>query len=425
MSRPKLSRRAGVRIVSYGCAALVALSLFSAVSWSHLRVYRRQTKVDADRAFEETVGALDELSRSMEKSLYAADGGMCAKVCAEVYADALRAGTAMSALPFSTVEMEELKRFVGLAGDYAYTLCREAAEEGFTQEQRETLSGLSAIASELSESLRGMRSELSDGALRMDSREAQVANVLDETPGCLSERLGGYARDFTGAEPIVYHGRYSAREETPHGKVEEAEARRQAAALLGCEPGELSPAASYADGGTLLFSYEGKTVSVGEAGVESLRDSRLVCESRISEEQARAAAEEALRALGHADLKLEESRRRGDLLDLQYSASEGGASGLDRTIGVSVALDDGSIAALSLEKAQAAGAESDWPLSEDEARAMLPDGLRLQKLRRVTIAGADGRSIACYELNCLNGEEKRVRLYVNAESGKQEEILVG
>lgn len=425
MFKRRLSRRAAVRLISYGCAALVALSLFSAVSAAHLGAYRRQTRADAGRAFEESVEALSDLSRSMEKSLYAADGGMSAKVCAEVYADALRAGTALAALPFSTVEMEELKRFVSLAGDYAYTLCREAAEEGFSEEQRETFAGMAPVAAELAESLRGIRSDLSDGVLTMDSRERQIANVLDEVPVYLSERLVSYAGDFQGVETPVYHGQYTAREETRREAVDEAAARQQAAAVLGCEPEEPALAASYADGGALLFTLGSRSVSVSAAGVESLRDSRLVSESRLDEGAARAAAEEALRALGYGDLKLEELDRRGNLLDLRFSAAENGAAGLDRTIGVTVALDDGSLAGLSLEGTRGEGAQSEWPVSEEEARSLLPAGLELQNLRRVTLAGADGRSIACYELLCLNAEGKQVRLYVNAESGRQEEIRIG
>ena len=88
MFKRKPSRRTLVRIVSFSASVLVALSLFSAVCWGHLQIYRRQTAVDADRAFEETVGALNDLSASLEKSRYAGDGPMCAKVCAEIYADA-------------------------------------------------------------------------------------------------------------------------------------------------------------------------------------------------------------------------------------------------------------------------------------------------------------------------------------------------
>lgn len=425
MFKRRMSRRAAVRAVSYTAAALAALSLFSAVSYGHLLVYRRQTKIDADRAFEETVRALEDLSESLEKSLYAADGGMCARVCADVYADAGRAGTAMSALPFSTVEMERLKRFVGVTGDYAYTLCREAAEQGFTDEQRDALSRLSGTASALADSLLGMRGELSDGALRMDSREAQVANVLDETPAFLSGELGGYAQSFPEPEALSYHGQYTARETPAREAVDEQQAREAAAALLGCRPEEPEAVGSCEDGGSLLLTLGSKTVVVTAEGVESLRDSRLVSESRIGEEEAEAAAEEALRALGYEGLRIEESGRRGDVMDFRCSAEADGVAGLDRMIGVSVAMDDGSVYALDLGAAAGEAAESGWPFGEEEARSRVPEGLELRQLRRVTLAGADGCGIACWELLCTDGQDRQVRLYLNADTGKQEEIRIG
>ncbi len=425
MSKRKLSRRALVRILSFSAAALVALSLFSAVCWGHLQAFRRQTAVDADRAFEETVGALNDLSESLEKGRYAGDGPMCAKVCAEIYADAGRAGTALSALPFSTVEMEELKRFISLSGDYAYTLCREAAEQGLSEEQRGNLVALSDTASELAESLRGMHGDLRDGVLTMDSREKQVANIIDEAPSFLSARLGDYARDFPAAQELSYHGKYSAHEEEQTQPADEVQAREQAAALLGCEPGDLEIAARFEDQGRLLLAKDGKTVTVTANGVESLRDSRLVSESRISDGEAKAAAEEALRALGYEGLRWEESVRRGNVLELRGSAETEGVTGLDHEIGASVALDDGSIVALDLSAAGGEAGTEDWPLSEEEAKAMVPAALHLRRVRRVTIAGADGQSIACYELDCLDDSGKRVRVYVNAQSGKQEEISIG
>ena len=421
----RISRRALVRIVSYAAAALLALSLFSALSWGHLLAYRRQTAVDADRAFEETVGALQDLSLSLDKSRYAGDGAMCARVCAEIYADAGRAGTALAALPFSTVEMEELKRFISLSGDYAYTLCREAAEQGFTDEQRGTMARLSDTASALAEELDAMRGELRDGKLTMDSREARVANILDEVPSYLSERLGAYAKDFPAAEALSYHGQYSAREERQAEPVDEEKAREQAATLLGCEPEDIELAASYEDEGKLLLSLEGTTVSVTARGVESLRNARLVEESLIGEKEAVAAAEKALAALSYTGLRWEEKTRRGNVLDLRGSAETDGAAGLDREIALSVALDDGSLLALDLSAMQGEAAESDWPLGEAEAKALLPAGLTLRSARRVTVAGADGRSIPCWELDCLDENARRVRVWLNAESGRQEEIIIG
>lgn len=422
MSKRRSSRRTRVRLVSYTAAALLALGLFSAVSWGHLTAYRRQTRVDADRAFAETVDAVEDLGRSLEKSLYATDGPMAARICAEIYADAGRAGTALSALPFSTVEMEKLKSFLNRAGDYAYTLCREAAEQGFDEEQRLTMAELSEKASALADSLRGLRSDLADAALRMDTREAPVANILPEQPELLSGALGCCEAEFPALRPLRYAGQYSEREPPEVEPVDETQARRQAAALLECEPEELELAGQSEDGGRLLLCLDSRCVSVTAAGVETLRDTRLISESALSEAQAAAAAEETLEKLGYQNLKKEESERRGGALYLSYSAEQGGAAGLDRMIRVGVALDNGSLCALDLSAAAGEAGPDEWPYAALRADDLVPAGLTLQHVRPVTVAGADGGSIACYELSCLSGDDRCVRLYLNAETGRQERI---
>ncbi len=425
MFKHRISRRARVRIVSFSGAALLALSLFSAVCWGHLRIYRRQTAVDADRAFEETVNALNDLSASLQKSRYAGDGAMAAKVCAEIYADAGRAGTALAALPFSTVEMERFKHFISLSGDYAYTLCREAAEQGFSDEQRGNMVGLSERASEIARELEAMRGELRDGALTMDSREARIANIPEEEPAYLSARMGDWAAAFPEPQPLEYHGQYSAQEEEAAEPVDEEEARRIAATLLDCEPEEAELAAKTEDGGRLMLSFGTRTVTVTAAGLEQMRDSRLISESSLSHREARAAAEEALRGLGIEGLRWEKSEREGNCLRLFGSAENDGAAGLDREIAVEVALDDGAICSLDLSRTGGETAESGWALSEWKAMDLTPPGLLLQRTRKVTLAGADGRSIACWELRCLDERGGTVRVYLNADSGRQEEILIG
>ncbi len=425
MFKHKLTRRGAVRLLSFGTAALIALSLFSAVCWGHLTLYRRQTAVDADRAFEETVGALNDLSEALEKSRYAMDGPMCARVCAEIYADAGRAGTALSALPFSTVEMEQLKRFISLSGDYAYTLCREAAERGFLEDERANMLTLSATASELAGNLSEMHAQLRDGALTMDSREAQVANIVDSMPDYLSERLGAYAGDFPETQALRYRGQYTAREPERSDPTDEAQAREQAAALLACAPEALSMAGREENGARLLFTEGSRTVTVTAAGVETLRDGRIVSERNLDEQAAKKAAEEALRALGYEGLRWESSETEGNVLRLTGSAETDGVTGLDREITLSVALDDGSLCALDLSRAAGESAQSEWLYDEALAREAVPPGLHLRRVRRVTVAGPDGTSLACYELQCLDDEAKRVSIFLNADTGKQEEISIG
>lgn len=419
-----MSRKARILIASYTGAALVALSIFSAVCYGHLRIYRRQTGYDAARAFEETVGGIDRLSRSLEKSLYAADGGMCGKVCAEICADARTAETAMSALPFSTVELEQIRGFLGLVGDYAYTLCREAAERGFTDEQRRDLAAMSDTASELAVAVRRMQTGVNEGRLTMDSREAQIANVgVDEELRWLSAELVDCEANFTPLEAPRYDGRYTAveaREETP---PDEQTARTLAASALSAAPEELETAADYADASRLCYRSGTRTVCVSAAGLETLTDSRLVSEARLSEDEGRAAAEAFLAQQGCEGLRLEDSRQSGALLSLRYASAAGEVANLDKTVTVTVALDDGSIYAYDACALSTEAAAEGWD-GEATPEEWVPAGLTLEDARKVTLQSAGGQSLPCWELSCRGAEEREVTLYINALTGKQQEIVV-
>lgn len=411
-------------IAIYAIAGAAVLGLFALVCYDRLQVYRRQTGYDASRAFEETVGAIDRLSRSLEKSLYAADGGMCARVCAEAYADARTAETALAALPFSTVEHERVKSYLGLVEDYAYTLCREAAEQGFTDEQRQTLSTLSRRASELAGRVRQMQGDVNDGLLEMDTREVQLANVGLEDRRLLSAEMGDYEAGFVAMEPPRYDGRYTARDETSEAPVDEHSTREAAAGLLGCEPDALELTAEYADGAQRCYTLGTVSVCAGAQGVETLSDSRLVSESTMDEAAGEAAARRVLQSLGCGEMEKTDSRRSGALLELSYACTEGEVTCLDRTVKLTIALDDGSLYALDL-RAYGQEQEREWPISADQAQALLPAGLKLREVRQVTLASPGGESVACYELACTGEQDRPVRLYIRADTGRQQEIRIG
>ena len=420
-----MSRKARILIASYGGAALIALSLFSAVCYGHLRVYRRQAGYDAARAFEETVGGIDRLTRSLEKSRYAADGGMCGKVCAEICADARMAETAMSALPFSTVELEQIRTFLGLTGDYAYTLCREAAERGFTEEQRQNLAAMSETAAALAADVREMQRGVDERRLTMDTREAQTVNVgVEEELKLLSGALTDCEALFTPLDPIRYDGRYTAVEEREETPPDEGEARRLAAAALGVGEDELESAADYADASRLCYRSGTRTVCVSAEGLETLTDGRLVSGASVSEEDGRAAAETFLAQQGCKGLRLSDSRLSGALLSLRYESEAGEIANLDRTVSVTVALDDGSIYAYDARALSTEAAAEGWD-GEAAPEEWVPEGLTLESARKVTLRSPGGRSLPCWELGCTDRDDGRVTLYINALTGKQQEIVIG
>ena len=415
-----------VRIVRiYAIAAALALALYAYTESVYLTRWRQTAAYTSSLAFEETVRAVDSLSRSLEKSLYAADGAMCARVCSEAYAASRAAGSAMAALPFSTQELENLSAFLNRTGDYARTLCGESAEAGLRPEQREALGELSMRADEFVEVLLALREDLNGGHVHLDSREKRLRNVGAEPGESLAARLLDYEASFAAPAELHYDGLYGKEERPGTGYLTEEEMREAAAAFLGVSGEELEPVYSY-EGleGRRCFRCGDSFLCVSRSGVDSLSQTRLVSEAVLSAEEAQAEAETFLRRAGYTELNLVGQRDGGTVLSLDYARTEDGALWLDNLLRVAVALDDGSIYSFNADAWQPGESGVRWTLSEEEAAAALPDDFAWDAARRVILTSEGGRNSACYEFSGPGRDDGRVRLYVNAVDGKQERITI-
>ena len=163
-----MRRKAKILLISYLSVLFVTLALYAWAGQRGLSWYRRTANESASLAYEETVRSVETLAAVLGQSPYATDSDMCDRICCEAYACAAAAESAMSTLPFSTWELEQLSAFLNTAGDYAHSLCGQG--EPFTARQRRELRELADSAAEFSETLLTLREELQNRDLRMDSR---------------------------------------------------------------------------------------------------------------------------------------------------------------------------------------------------------------------------------------------------------------
>lgn len=133
MSKKKLV----IVISTYACVLVAVLGVMSYLRGRSLRDYRLAARYSAQEALEETVTAAEHMSLTLQKTPYATDGGMSAKLCSQVYADALAAEAAMSTLPFSTQELEEISAYLNQVGDYAYPVRHGGRDRLYTGTARQ------------------------------------------------------------------------------------------------------------------------------------------------------------------------------------------------------------------------------------------------------------------------------------------------
>ena len=419
-----MKRKTRILLTTYIVAALAALSTLGWARNADLADYSQAARYSANRAFEETVQAVSGLSDTLAKSVYATGGSMCTRLCSQAYAQAEAAESALSVLPFSTQELEQISAFLNVAGDYTYSLCGPALEQGFDGETVENLTAMAETASSLVDSLRELQSHLHEGSVLPDSRPLRLQNIQPEDmPDKLSTRLLQYEEDFTPLAALHYDGRYGCEETEKAGYLTEEEMRAQAAAFLGVKPEELRQEYSYqGKNGQRCYRAGDSFLCVSRSGVESMTQIRLVSESLLTPEQAQTAAEDFLEKQGYQNLELLSSETRGAVQELRYAKTEDGAVCLDNTVSLAVALDDGSLYSFDACQYCADPSAVQWTVDRDAAAQALPASLRAQGCRAVIRKSPGKQDLACWEFDCLDDEERSVKVYVDAATGQQCQI---
>ena len=411
-------------LVVYTAAALVALSGYAFAASRQLDRLRLTAGYESARAFEEAVSAAEDLSASFKKLAYATDEALGKSLCAEGYAAALSAETALSILPFETQELEKLQGFLGRAGDYVGSLCA-LTDTRLPNEHREHLRAFGEAAANVADQLVTLQAKLHEGSVEMDTREKRLLNIGGGEEPKLSALLLGYEDGFEAPAEFAYEGRYSPAQAEAGGTLTQTQALEIAAKAAQVEPRELREEFDYeGPEGRRCYSAGGLLIGVSSRGLEFMGRSRLVSEAKLSLAEARVSAEAFLERMGYGDLAFYEQSTNGYVAAFRCAPTQDGVMRPDDALSISIALDDGSVYAFDATRYSARTVELDWETDEEEARATLPEGVEAVSARRLILKSPGGTYLPCWELSCED-ENGGARVYVDARTGRQCRVELG
>ena len=439
-------RRVRVLAASFTAAAFAVSVGFGVQGYARAEDYRRQLDNGYRQAFTELTTAAGELDAALEKVTYATTPSLFASLCAQAYAKALAAQTALGELPYGNVELEQTAAFFAKAGDYAMAMARGAGAEGVcTDENRETLRGLAAAAGELSATLQELQLQLDGGALHPEdvaAVEARLAAAAEDG----GQITGGSAfqtveADFPQVPTLIYDGPFSEHlsSRTPQmleglPQVTEEEARRAAAAFAGLRAEVFTPTSdgagnlpawgfsALADGGELY-------VEITKQGGQVLQmlSSRPVGEAALSRKEGVEQAAAFLDAHGYQDMAPSYFLEGDGILTVHFAPVLDGVYCYPDLVKVGVALDNGDVVSFEAHgylMNHGAREPAAPAVSADEAAERVDSSLTVLSRQLALIPTGGEYEVLCHEFKCQNADGGHVLVYVNAATGQQERILL-
>ena len=428
-------------IIAFLSVALIITGLFawkeSADGMGHLRAGESY----GSAAMGELASSLGAMDEALMASRYATNAPLFSQLCAKAAANAAGAVSALSAMPYSTQELEKLSGYLNSAGDWALYLSREGAEGRLPDEEtRKQLGQISDAVSDIAQSVMQLGTQYSDGALVLDSYAACADDGETNTVGCELRRIDLELDEFPELE---YDGKYSASALSVSARslegaenVTESKAKAIAADFLGVPQSELESIGRAAcDLPCWSFSYEGETgdfrmISVSEQGgqVLSVTGSRRVRAAELGMDEAREIAQDFLERAGVDVTEPVSETEDGGLAAFVFAGSADGVMYPADAVSVSIALDSGEVCAYDATEYILNHTERDLgepAITAEQAAAALPGSLTALSSKLTAAVTEGGSERLCYVFACEAEDETPVTVYIDAKTGVQTKIETG
>jgi germination protein YpeB len=435
-----------ILITSYILAGFTAMGGLALSYYAQAAELRLQMENTYRHAFSELVSGVGELDTALQKSQYATSPELLSAVCTEVYGKALSAEYALSELPFATYEFENTSGFLTKVGDFAFMLSKKAGSgETVNDETYQNLTKLSETATVLSTNLNELMGEVDKTGVsigRMQAVTQEAAKIGDmATGGILKDNFSVMEGEFPETPTLIYDGPFSShigdlKPKLLEGKneVSQEEAMKIASSFMSIGKNVLKPDGERGGNMPVYIFYgntDGGTVSIEvtkQGGIVSAAfNSRVVRNSVIEAKDAVKIAGRFLQKAGYKDMKQSYEINDGNILVVNYAYTKDGVICYPDLVKVSVALDNGKIVGFESQGYVMNHTERTIPqtvVEENTAKEKVSPHLKVLSHNMAIIPTGGKNEVFCHEFICENNSGNHYIVYVNAESGKQEKILI-
>lgn len=421
-----------------GLALCIAAVAAAYGAWQTHRAEKLELQLQHSylRAVQDASDSVTALSIALQKGVYAGTPGQLSQLSARLWRDAGAAKSALATLPAQPLELEKTYHFLSQVGDYAHLLSRKAAAgEEISPEERETFASLRSYAQGFSQQLAQLESSLAGGSLSVEA----LLSPNQENPAPAEEPTGLRALE-AGLESyagLLYDGPFSDHmgNRSPQGTaglatVPREAARQVAAKISGRLPGQLQQGCDENSQLPLFcFEAEGMSAAVSKRGGLPVwySDSRPVGSPLLTEEECITMAATYLQKIGYPSMAENDYETMGGVMTINFAYRMGEITCYTDLIKVGVAMDSGQIVLLDARGYlfHHADREPMAPtLSLEEAQTVLSPALSPQRGRLALIPTPGQYERLCYEFLCQGYDGQQVLVYVNADTGAEEQILL-
>ena len=441
--KDRLKDRHMLTLVVTLIAIIIILSLFI---YKKQREYRQLSENSYNMAFYEVVNYVEEVETYLAKSLISASPEQGAQNLTQVWREANLAQAYLSELPISNEGLSNTAKFLNQVSDYSYSLSRKTINnEKLSNEDFDNLTMLHDYSNDLKNTLNQLSNELNNGRISWGELTKkgtpvfaqQVDNISKDSFSNLEENFHEYAG-------LIYDGAFSEHMTNPERKgltgedINEETARQKVKDFIGEENiKEIAENGLSESGNIPSYQYfvtknnEDETkvsIAFSQKGghIVYMNSNREIGAEAISYDKANEIGKNFLESKNFTNMKETYYLKRDGIVTINYAYVQDNIIMYPDLIKVKVALDNGEIMGIETTGYLNSHTERNIPnvqISSEEAKRNINPNLEITSERLTMIPTEYQTEVLCYEFKGRINERDFL-VYVNVETGKEEDILV-
>ena len=431
-------------MLSVICVLLIIVTILGIILYQKQKEYRQASENSYNMAFFELVDYVQNVENYLAKSLISSTPEHGAETLTHLWRESNLAQSYLSRLPIESQELSNTEKFLNQVSDYRYSLSRKNIyNEKLTNDDFDNLKELHTYSVELENTLNQLSEDLNSGRFSWgELTEKGTVAFAQQVDNISKESFSNLEENFHEYSGLIYDGAYSEHLTSSEKKgltgddVDENKAKEIAEKFIGKDNiKEISSLGFYENATIPVYDFsvnnnndETINISISKKGghVVNMNANRDISAEIISDEEVKNKAKEFLDSRGFINMQETYYLKQEGIVTINYAYKQDNVIMYPDLIKVKVALDNGEI--LGVETTGYLNNHmvrniNDIKITEERARENLNDDLEIISSGLAVIPTEWKTEILCYEFKG-KVEDKEFLVYINAENGREEDILI-
>ena len=432
-------------MLSVICVLLIIVGILGAILYKKQREYRQASENSYNMAFFELVDYVQNVETYLAKSLISSTPEHGAETLTNLWREANLAQAYLSRLPIESQELASTEKFLNQVSDYSYSLSRKNIyDEKLTQDDLNNLKELHTYSVDLENTLNQLSEDLNNGRFKWgELTEKGTVAFAQEVDNISKESFSNLEENFHEYAGLIYDGAYSEHLTSSEPKgltgddIDENKAKEIAENFVDKNNIKEANNLGYSENATIPvydFSITNNedlniNISVSKKGghIVYMNTNREVNTEIISQEEANQKGKDFLTSKGFPNMKETYFLKQEGIVTINYAYMQDNVIMYPDLIKVKVALDNGEILGIEttgyLNNHIESRDISNIKITEEEAKKDLNPNLEITSSGLAVIPTDWKSEILCYEFKG-KVDDREFLVYINAENGREEDILI-